>query len=248
MKAIIIDPCKTFRQDLAGLLHKNFSQINVSGTFNTIKESISEINSITPDLMFWNTECDENFNRASNLMPLHDQCRTIYILSPQYHCSMALHDRAVGFLMKPLRTAELLEIVNYYLNDSQEINKSQIKTPMESDLVCIPTMDGAEFLKPSEIIRCEGLQKCTRIVLAERSIVSSYPIGVFRDVLDGLGFILIHKSHLVNADHIRKYHREGSLYMSDGTSVPVARRKKGEIFKGMRHPQLVVGNRNRNQT
>ncbi|MBK8493318.1 MAG: LytTR family transcriptional regulator DNA-binding domain-containing protein [Saprospirales bacterium] len=58
-----------------------------------------------------------------------------------------------------------------------------------------------------------------------KGIISSCHIGVFRDRLENQGFFSPHKSHLVNLQYIRKFLREGTLVMRDGSTVPVARRR-----------------------
>ncbi|MCB9349619.1 MAG: LytTR family transcriptional regulator [Lewinellaceae bacterium] len=79
-----------------------------------------------------------------------------------------------------------------------------------------------DFLKMGEILRCEVPQRFTRIVTTEgKGIISSYHIGVFRDLLENQGFFSPHKSHLVNLQYIRKLLREGTLVMRDGSTVPV---------------------------
>ncbi len=94
----------------------------------------------------------------------------------------------------------------------------------------IPTFEGFEFVTSDEIIRCEGLQKCTRIVLKNKdNIVSSFNIGEFEKMLSNYGFFSTHKSHLINLSCICRYSKDGTLIMCDNSVVPVSRRRK-KIF------------------
>jgi two-component system LytT family response regulator len=100
----------------------------------------------------------------------------------------------------------------------------------------IPTLEGFEFIHISEIIRCEGLQKCTRIITTEKSdMISSYNLGEFRRILEPHGFFSPHKSHLINLKYIRKYNREGSITMNNGTYVPVSKRRKKDFLDQFTH-------------
>lgn len=58
-------------------------------------------------------------------------------------------------------------------------------------------------------------------------------------MLENYGFYSTHKSHLVNQKRITRYLKEGTIVMSDGAEVPVARRKKEEfveqVLKNLMH-------------
>lgn len=104
-------------------------------------------------------------------------------------------------------------------------------------LVGVPTIEGIEFVDIDQVIRCEGLQKCTLIVTTEKSdIISSYSIGKFADLLQKDGFFPCHRSHLINLKFVKKYTREGYIFFSAASKpVPLARRRKCEFLGLMRH-------------
>ncbi|MBK7604812.1 MAG: LytTR family transcriptional regulator [Saprospiraceae bacterium] len=69
-----------------------------------------------------------------------------------------------------------------------------------------------DYIEIYNIIRCEGWQKYTRIHLKNNtSLLSSYNLGVFRELLSKYAFIDVHKSHLINKKHISKYLNEELL-------------------------------------
>ena len=105
-----------------------------------------------------------------------------------------------------------------------------------NDLIGIPTMEGVELLSVKEIIRCEGLQQFTKVVVATgEGIISSYNIGKFCKLLDSYGFFATHKSHLINLRYVRRYTREGLLLMRDGSTIPVSRRRRSLFLDQIRH-------------
>ena len=76
---------------------------------------------------------------------------------------------------------------------------------VENALVGIPNIEGFDFVFVKEIIRCEGLQKCTRIITTSKTdIISSYNIGEFRKLLEPYHFFSPHKSHLINLAFINQ--------------------------------------------
>ena len=96
--------------------------------------------------------------------------------------------------------------------------------------IVVPGSKTLDFILLEEIVRCEGLQNYTRIYLLDgRSIISSSNIGVFKSVLSNRDFFSTHKSHLINMNHIIRYHKSGRVEMIDKSFVPVARRKKEDF-------------------
>ena len=157
----------------------------------------------------------------------------------------AFKNQACGFLLKPIQVEELIIAVNNAKAriDAKMQSQSQANHKLfpsfspynpPGALIGIPTIEGFDFIPVEEIIRCEGLQNCTRIVTQKKSdIVSSYNIGEFRKQLEKFGFFTSHKSHLINLIHIKKYYKEGTIYMSDKSYVPVAKRRKSQFLKLM---------------
>lgn len=152
---------------------------------------------------------------------------------------------ATSYVLKPIDPFDFsIAIQNVKrrirLREESEINRVLIKQLVMrfggDDLIGIPTMEGLDFLRIKEIIRCKAMQRCTNIITTTKSsIVSSYNLGEFRKLLEPLGFFLPHKSHLININYVEKYCREGSILMSDGFSVPVARRRRSEFLGRVNH-------------
>lgn len=148
----------------------------------------------------------------------------------------AIKHNAVGFLVPPFTREDLILCLN---NVSRRLrNKKEMVSSenFHNNLLGIPTIEGLEFFTVKNIVRCEGYQKCTKmIILDKKRIISSYNIGEFRKILSPHNFFMAHKSHLINLQHIRKYNKEGTITMADGQGVPLARRKKGEFLKHVFH-------------
>lgn len=102
-----------------------------------------------------------------------------------------------------------------------------------SNKIGIPTARGLEFLEAGNIIRCEGVQRCTKVVSHQNSILSSYNLGEFRKLLESYNFYAPHKSHLISLDHIVRYDKEGFIEMSDQEQIPVSRRRRQEFLEKM---------------
>ena len=153
----------------------------------------------------------------------------------------ALRVSAVDYLLKPVRTSDLIEAVDKAMKRKEERDIISRYDVLKHNLthlgdqkskIAIPGAQAYDFVSVQDIVRCEGWQKYTRIYLNNGStIVSSYNLGVYRKILKSYEFYDCHKSHLINRHHIKKYLREGTVIMSDDAKVPVSRRKKEEFVE-----------------
>ena len=121
-----------------------------------------------------------------------------------------------------LKYKSLILLVRNYMNGKNKIG--------------IATLEGIEFIRVEEVIRCEGLQRCTNVVVQNRkNMVSSYNLGEFIKLLENYGFYSPHRSHLINLSHVHRYDREGIILMTDQSAIPVSRRKKQEFLDQLKH-------------
>ena len=67
-------------------------------------------------------------------------------------------------------------------------------------------------------------------------VCTSKPMHEYEALLEDAGFVRIHKSILVNLPHVKEYLRGegGSVILSNGHEVEVARRKKDLLIAKMK--------------
>lgn len=245
---------KNERQSLSSLKQKiahHCPQINFCGTTDStaLSKSISETN---PHLIFLEKgDCDTTcLNLLEKITSL--DLETILIAKEKEFAFDAISYRVCSFLLKPIdqtalvkavnkacRQIEQKEIIAAQRPEEQVVFPESKKIPLpnhQMERIGIPSVDGYEFIKISDIVRCEGLQKCTRVILSNKNnIISSYNIGEFRKKLEPYGFFATHKSHLINLNAVQKYHKEGSITMIDHSTVPVSRRRKSDFLGVVLH-------------
>ncbi len=144
---------------------------------------------------------------------------------------------SVAYLLNPVEESGLIhavELARQKVRKSQEdqwknsILKNELADQDEMKLIGIPTIEGFEIIALESIIRCEGLQKCTRIVTTDTSsIVSSYNIGMYKKLLArSSNFFSSHRSHLVNLRFVSKFKKAGEIIMKDSSAVPIAKNRR----------------------
>ena len=72
----------------------------------------------------------------------------------------------------------------------------------------------------------------TKIYLNDGEIItSSYSIGLFNSLLNIHGFLMVHKSHLINTNAITVYYNDGMIELSNKDKIPVSKANRPLINK-----------------
>lgn len=247
IKAIIIDDEPKLRKVLEIKLGKFCPELSVVGVGANIAEGFELISTLKPQLVFLDISMPggSGFHLLEKFQDV--KFEVIFVTGFNDYVLDALKVSAVDYLLKPVITEDLISAVEKAKDRIAKREKVHLYDVLKHNLnhigeqdtrIAIPGASAYDFVKVSDIIRCEGWQKYTKIHLVDGScIVSSYNIGMFRDMLENYDFYSTHKSHLINTSLIIRYLKEGTVVMQDGSEVPVARRKKDEfterILKGL---------------
>ena len=243
MNAIIIDDEQKAIQILSSFLLEYCPQVNIIDTANSLETGLHSITSHQPDLIFLDIEMPggSGFDLLKKLPHLNFEI--IFVTSHEDYAIEAIKFCAIGYILKPIREVELLAAVNqasFKISQKEENLRNKqllqnLSNPLsQNNRIGIPTSRGLEFVETGAIIRCEGIQRYTKLILKDsKTILSSYNLGEFRKLLESYHFYSPHKSHLISLDHIIRYDKEGTIEMSDGIIVPVARRRRQDFLEKM---------------
>ena len=92
----------------------------------------------------------------------------------------------------------------------------------------------------SEIISVQAYENYSRLQLTQnRHYTSTQSFGKFAAMLERHSFFQCHKSFIVNLDYVIRYHKVGDVEMTDGSKIPVARRRKDDFLEVLSHSLLV---------
>ena len=106
-------------------------------------------------------------------------------------------------------------------------------SPLPEETLLLSTNDGWFYVPLSQILFCSSESSYTEFHLADGQVlVVSCTLLYYEKLISAYGFFRIHKSHLINLDHLRRYYNRfsGEVEMSDGHILPVAQRKKSQLL------------------
>ncbi len=98
----------------------------------------------------------------------------------------------------------------------------------------IQTQMGFELLKIGDIVRCESQGSYTLFYMSDgKKIMASKNIKEYESVLPLGTFFRIHRSFLVNLNHVAKYikGKSAAIEMTDGSELSVSRYRKKELIE-----------------
>jgi len=239
--ALLIDDERKALAILKNKLERFCTNIVVVGETQSPVEGLALIEKLNPQLVFLDVAMPEmsGFDLLAKIP--NPNFEIIFVTAFDSYAVDALNHCAIGYLVKPVDNQSLIATVlkaikNIEAKTALAKNKLLIENlgvqSFHDRKMVIPSQEGLEFVKIDSIIHCEGIDGYTKIHFDDRkSILSSNSIGHFNKLLKNSDFFLVHKSHLINTDHIQKYLNEGTLIMSNGSTVPVSRNRRADFLK-----------------
>ncbi|MDP1725336.1 MAG: LytTR family DNA-binding domain-containing protein [Bacteroidota bacterium] len=240
IRAIIVDDEQAARETLLLYIQKYCEGVEVIGEAADVPSAIETISKLKPSLVFLDVEMPfgNAFDVLENTATLGFE--TIFITAFSEYAIKAFNFSAAYYILKPVDIGELVHAVNkvkLQLSMNQQPLISQtlfdnMRHPENRKLV-LPTASGFEIVSVKEIIRLSGSSNYTEIFLTDgKKKVVSKVLKFFEEMLNDQGFMRVHKSHIINLEQIKKYHkgRGGSVELSDGSEIEISPNKKQELL------------------
>lgn len=150
----------------------------------------------------------------------------IYITVSEDFALEAYDVLAIRYLVKPVDENRFFEALDYALAHMQAKNNSVFP---------VKTKNGLESVPYHEIAYIENSSRKLDVHLTDGSSITSIYIRrsfeeEIKELLQGGNFLCVHKSFLVNLNHVRKLN-QSNIIMTDGTSIPVSRKNSFQVKK-----------------
>ena len=247
IKTILVDDEPRGVASLQKLLELNCPDVDVAACCNSAEEAKVAITHLHPQLVF----LDIAMPGKTGLDLLRDleeiNFEIIFVTAHNNYMTQAFHFSAVDYILKPVDDELLVEAVKRAGKRIEEKKGAQhIETFLhnighrngsQKMKLCIPSMKGFQVIDIQDIIYCEANGNYTNFHFAnQQSICASKPIHEYEELLSDCSFVRIHKSFVVNLEHIKEYVRGegGSVILSNGHEAEVSRRKKDMLMIKMK--------------
>ena len=229
------------------LLEMNCPEIEVINSCTGAEEARTAIMQQQPELVFLDIAMPgkTGFDLLRDLPEI--KFEIIFVTAHNNYMIQAFHFSAVDYLLKPVEDDLLTEAVKRAARRiEQNTDGRQIETLLHNMRhkgmvhkikLCIPSLKGFLVVEIPDIIYCEADSNYTNFHFTNRAaICASKPIHEYEALLEDCNFVRIHKSFMVNLEHVREYIRGegGSITLSNGEDIEVSRRKKDFLMTRMK--------------
>lgn len=102
--------------------------------------------------------------------------------------------------------------------------------------IAVNTHEGHFFFHTDEIIRLEASSNYTRIYFSNKTkMITAKVLKEFVSLLEPLGFVRTHRTHLVNRRHILCVTPGGDIIMKDASVAGISRRMRSSVLRVLKN-------------
>jgi two-component system, LytTR family, response regulator len=244
LSAIIIEDEKLAREVLISLLEQFFgNKINILGEASNVKQGVSLIQKYQPQLVFLDIQLRgvtgfDLFNHFEEPRSFE----VVFTTAHKEHAIKAIRSGAFDYILKPIAIDDLsdmltrLEIhLNTKMKETAKAMPSEVveNISKQTSKLVIPTPNGYSLENKELIIYCEGMGNYTKIYLTTGKEMTMAKTLKTIELLLGDNFCRIHKSYLVNINHILRYSRSNGykITLTNDTMLDVSYRNNEKVLQ-----------------
>ncbi|MBM3434720.1 MAG: response regulator transcription factor [Bacteroidetes bacterium] len=243
LRAVIVEDEKPSRDTLAGMLKLFCKNVEIVAEAESVQSGIDSIRNLKPDIVFLDIQMPDGsgFRLLEEVRDISFD--VIFTTAYDQFAIKAIKFSALDYLLKPIFRDDLVKAVNKAEeNKLRQGRKEHIdvlldnlkKPSSDPPKIILSTTEKINVVNVDDIIRCESDNYYTffHFTNGQKMIVSK-TLKENEELLKDYNFIRPHKSHLVNTKYIKSFLRVegGFILMTDGSEVPVSRRKREVIIE-----------------
>ena len=250
LKTVIIDDDYVSRMVLREMLLKFLDNIEVLGEAGSVEEGVKLIEETDPELVLLDISMPDGtgFDLLDKLKSI--SFKLIFITAYSEYAVKAFKYSAIDYIVKPLVVEELTKAIMRIPQMAKIDNHIRVKTLKDNlfspddnnnNTIALPESNGFAIVRVEQIIRCEGKRNYTRILFKDDTEkIVSRTLLEFEHLLAPLGFVRIHRSHLVNLYNVVRYLKTdgGMVELKTGELLKVSPKHKEELLNRLLYNKL----------
>ena len=240
MKIVIIEDELQAITALKKEIETHCPSLEFCGSASMLKEAKALIKSEKPELVFLDIQLKDG-NGFDLLTDIGNYSfKVIFTTAYSEYALDAIKISALDYLLKPIDSEELVIAVEKAEKASLETTRMQLKNFIHNQTlnplykkIAIPTSKGIFLHELESIVRLQSDGNYTAIYLnTGKKLIVAKILKDFEDMLENMGFVRIHHSHIINLNHLESYINKdnGYVILVDKTTLPVSKRKKKSLL------------------
>ncbi len=241
-----IEACRNLRSILLEYIDP---AINIVGEAHSAAEAEKQLQLHNPDAVFLDIEMphENAFQFLERVSPIHFE--VVFVTAYDEYAVKAFKLNAVDYILKPISIAELTnavaklkERIRYKAHfgaagtDFTEVSK-QITSKSKLNKIALKGNNNVEIVAFKDILYIEAFGGYSKVFFLRDNVLvdmlTSYSIAEYEDMLPSEIFYRVHKSFLINCDHIKKIHKDESptIILNSAHTIPVSRRRFSALLE-----------------
>ncbi len=240
-KAVIIEDDFINLEILKKILTDYCSYIEIVGTAENVKDSIMEINTKSPDIVF--LDITLNDGNAFDVLEHVDysKFKIIFTTAEKESALFAFKYNAIDYIVKPVEIESALKALTnavkaiemeQFMEKHKDYDFKTESNTVSREFITISSTDKIDLLRIGDIQYCKAEGKYTLFVMNNgQKYTSSKNIGGYQDDFDLNFFFRIHHSYVVNINYVNKLVKKAGVFceLTNGELIPISKRKLDEF-------------------
>ncbi|MGB0522912.1 MAG: LytR/AlgR family response regulator transcription factor [Flammeovirgaceae bacterium] len=243
LTTVIIDDELDAIATLSNFIRKYCEEVEVVGKASSLDEGLKLIQIARPTFLLLDIQLQDGtgFDLLEKLLPI--ETKVIFTTAYEQYAVRAFRYHAIDYLLKPINPEHLIEAIQK-IKASSPMSAQRIQylstglLARDLETIALPGIDEYQMIQLKDINWCEADGNYTKVMVEGRQypIVVTSAIKEYEEILPHELFFRVHQSYLVNLRKVAKYVKTdgGYLLMKNGTTIPVARRKRTAFLQRLK--------------
>ncbi|WP_443946510.1 LytR/AlgR family response regulator transcription factor [Pedobacter sp. AW1-32] len=246
LKAIIVDDEEFARSSLFFLLQQNCPEVEITGIARSVAEAKEIMSNHSINLLFLDIAMPGG--NGFELIPDAQKSKAAVIFTTAYdqYALKAIKANALDYLLKPIdidelkiaveKVAEHLKLFHNLQESDDRMHNlaSSLNNRSEIRKLTLPYGQGFKMIDVDDIIYIEADSNYSVVHLnSSEKITVSKVLREFEELLPTEQFVRIHKSNIINLNHLKEYNSKNGLLalLNNGESINISRRRASDFFE-----------------
>jgi two-component system LytT family response regulator len=240
MNAIIIDDETQARKALLQEINFNCPYVQILAEAYDVKSGIKAIIQYQPELVFLDVQLTDGLGFDILDALENTNFRVIFTTAYSEYALKAIKFSALDYLLKPINGEELKDAVEKLRNSKNDLYQLQLQNFFQNQerqnpnkRIALNTSEGIHIFELKDIVRCTSEGNYTNFFFTNgKKLLIAKTLKETEELLSPYQFERIHKSHIINLDHLVSYLNKdnGYVIMSDHSEITVSQRKKSNFL------------------
>jgi DNA-binding LytR/AlgR family response regulator len=228
MKCIIVDDEPLAIEILEAYVAR-IDDLELVGTFRNGIAAFTFVQQNTVDLIFLDIEMPK-LSGIEFLKTLKKSPKVIITTAYRDYAIEGFELEVVDYLLKPIPFERFLKSVGKVFSSTKETGSSSTPVPQDS-FIFFKVDKKMVKIRMADILYIESIKDYVKVRTADKEIVTQQKISYLDESLPRTQFLRIHRSFIVNTDHIDAY--TATDVEIDKFKVPIGRNYKNDVMRAL---------------